>query len=308
VKSERATISALSRVFRVRARNFRLASPASLPIPRHAATHIRSAAYQRTEERRRQKALALIENRAFTSATNAIARFLPLCLLRAQVRRLAAPFPVQRHSTRLNTQLSGTFGGEVGRGRRKGTTGLYTFALGQRAGCRKRERCTRVRRWGLQACARARYVHTARQPGPPRGVYEHNSLKYSSALARSCLVPVINELKFGVATLPTTAPRPAVRLPAPISRVPSELSFWPSGENRERPSTPAPRPGKLYRCPLAEPWQLFVFALIFAVSAAANASREASILHRPFPFGVGGAGSNGGEGRGRRLLYRRVSA
>jgi len=118
-------------------------------------------------------------------------------------------------------------------------------------------------------CARARayalYTHIcvpARQPSPPvrpppllrRGEgYEHNSLKYSSALARSCLVPVINELKFGVATLlPTTSlppslppslslarassvvarpapPRPAVRLPAPISRAPRRTLLLAAG-------------------------------------------------------------------------------
>jgi len=62
---------------------------------------------------------------------------------------------------------------------------------------------TRVRQ-SVYTCMRAIYTRRpARQPRPPRGVYEHNSLKYSSALARSCLVPVINELKFGVATLPT---------------------------------------------------------------------------------------------------------
>lgn len=61
-----------------------------------------------------------------------------------------------------------------------------------------------------------------------------------------------------------------VRLPAPISRVPryGELSFWP-------PRKPSPSPflpssplvyhhlGKLYRCPLAELWQLFASCFYF---------------------------------------------
>ena len=81
-------------------------------------------------------------------------------------------------------------------------------------------------------------VYTSPCSSQARGVYEHNSLKYSSAWQEVALAPVINELKFGVATLSrffslvsriVASSSSVVRLPAPISQVPryGELSFWP---------------------------------------------------------------------------------
>jgi len=169
-----------------------------------------------------------------------------------QVRHLA-PFSVQRHSTRLNTAAFWDIRRrEVGRPRairRKGTRddrALYIRARAKSTGCRK---CRRDRMPGSRVCVCVCVCVCLR-----RGEgYEHNSLKYSSALARSCLVPVINELKFGVATLlPTTSlppslppslslarassvvarpapPRPAVRLPAPISRAPRRTLLLAAG-------------------------------------------------------------------------------